>query len=934
MIPPSKSRLTAKKKVSSRWASRANLFLRSKYIENADTILSDDNFSTDISTRDPTNSDLTNFNYTSYVRNIKSKRDDLKNNHKKEKKMNVICQIWHVICTSLNEVLLQNIDLYQQENQRYHRVGIFSFKTNLNGKKSSKMYLPSSQRSSNNYRSPSFRTTNTRVDENEVKIQSQKNICNYTYDSSPTKTGKRASTTSRTNLNESLVNIQISSALQSHLNHYRRPSVTSSSIHAALTIQDNRYPSYDSRNRGVIVVDSLEESQSPQSNNAMLLDILPTGYDRIMAWSTTVRHRNRAFLLLDLGGVIRSHARFVSLCGLRSLMKVSIQPQFCVTKNPNVELLRLLTRLGVDLRCSSVHDVLAVGEAFGNCALFGYGHGDRTPSVDSNIKRYERMCILSSDSISPSQLKRMHNVVTKDKRNKGKSEKGRNFLYRGRLVDDASRTRKPNSYLRRLFQAKTMYSFPSKEKNKGSSESHLYDVDNFMHLAVDGPDEVIRISNTMSRFFPNVPHYDEKKKMCVNKNGYILRMPAVSKDEKISCDDYINMRQIWGDLVLTTYAASIKTGDLLVGVSVDLSPWSVLLASSYRSSTNIEAYKVGKMPTILINLCTQLRLFRLLMLSVEQTRIRVDLTGLPIPFTRNLVECLTYALDTLVSSDVTMEELLQVHVGHNFDNDYGNNVTSERLQLLLETTNSRSTAQPVGVYYTADVSEYLVSNSGALCTRIIGKKSMKEDAVLMKGEIKSTIEGLQSLTKNVEGNSVVHYYIDDGCYGSLGSSFRSSKYNEEKYCHDRDKYNYIDKEKRRHMPIPLYGDCGKITKYRSRPKHTYTRKDKVTSSTKVLMDVQFSPLREITSHSETSCGNIKATVWGPTCDGLDKVCESVLLPGNLETNRDWLVFPHLGCGGFGGGFGLGTAFNGLDPPDTAYCVLDYFSRDFNEEILP
>ena len=69
-----------------------------------------------------------------------------------------------------------------------------------------------------------------------------------------------------------------------------------------------------------------------------------------------------------------------------------------------------------------------------------------------------------------------------------------------------------------------------------------------------------------------------------------------------------------------------------------------------------------------------------------------------------------------------------------------------------------------------------------------------------------------------------------------------------------------------------------------------------------------------------------STVWGPTCDGLDKVCDHVLLPSDLQANRDWLVFSNLGCGGFGGGLGLGTAFNGFDPPDVSYCVLGYFAH--------
>jgi diaminopimelate decarboxylase len=59
------------------------------------------------------------------------------------------------------------------------------------------------------------------------------------------------------------------------------------------------------------------------------------------------------------------------------------------------------------------------------------------------------------------------------------------------------------------------------------------------------------------------------------------------------------------------------------------------------------------------------------------------------------------------------------------------------------------------------------------------------------------------------------------------------------------------------------------------------------------------------------------TVWGPTCDGLDRVCRDIALP-KLERD-EWVVFPNLGCPG-----AQGTAFNGFEPPDTAYCVLGYF----------
>jgi len=37
---------------------------------------------------------------------------------------------------------------------------------------------------------------------------------------------------------------------------------------------------------------------------------------------------------------------------------------------------------------------------------------------------------------------------------------------------------------------------------------------------------------------------------------------------------------------------------------------------------------------------------------------------------------------------------------------------------------------------------------------------------------------------------------------------------------------------------------------------------------------------------------------------------------------EWLVFPNLSSSH---SEGLGTAFNGFGPPETAYCVLNYFT---------
>jgi len=58
---------------------------------------------------------------------------------------------------------------------------------------------------------------------------------------------------------------------------------------------------------------------------------------------------------------------------------------------------------------------------------------------------------------------------------------------------------------------------------------------------------------------------------------------------------------------------------------------------------------------------------------------------------------------------------------------------------------------------------------------------------------------------------------------------------------------------------------------------------------------------------------VNTTVWGPTCDGLDKVCSNITLP--RLSRDDWLVFLDLGfCN-------EGTHFNGFSPPDIACCIL-------------
>ena len=152
---------------------------------------------------------------------------------------------------------------------------------------------------------------------------------------------------------------------------------------------------------------------------------------------------------------------------------------------------------------------------------------------------------------------------------------------------------------------------------------------------------------------------------------------------------------------------------------------------------------------------------------------------------------------------------------------------------------------------TVDATKALVSPTGALCTRITG--------------VRRTFAS--SHDDQIPPSPHYHYYIDDGCYGSL-------------YQQSNDL-----------CPLPLFSND-------QRQDDDDGGDDNATSTTTFV-----------------------STVWGPTCDGLDRVCQDIVLP-RLRRD-DWLVFPNVGCGH---NEGLGTAFNGFDPPDTAYCVLGIFDN--------
>ena len=185
---------------------------------------------------------------------------------------------------------------------------------------------------------------------------------------------------------------------------------------------------------------------------------------------------------------------------------------------------------------------------------------------------------------------------------------------------------------------------------------------------------------------------------------------------------------------------------------------------------------------------------------------------------------------------------------------------------LLQWWKALSEQRPLLSNITVDVSHALISPAGALCTRIIGVK----EVVAVNANNDKSVHPEQPTDDSILSKKIMHYYIDDGCYGSL--------------------YKETEDEALAN-PIPLL--------------YNNSNTDGGT----------------VSAQDEEDNSMLTSTVWGPTCDGLDRVCRDIPLP--LLRRDQWLVFPNLGCRM---GEGMGTAFNGFAPPDTAYCVLGYFGK--------
>jgi len=71
----------------------------------------------------------------------------------------------------------------------------------------------------------------------------------------------------------------------------------------------------------------------------------------------------------------------------------------------------------------------------------------------------------------------------------------------------------------------------------------------------------------------------------------------------------------------------------------------------------------------------------------------------------------------------------------------------------------------------------------------------------------------------------------------------------------------------------------------------------------------------------------KCSVWGPTCDGLDRILENVDLP-DLDVGQ-WLVFPDMGAYTVA----AASTFNGFQKPPLTF-VMKYSTWLYLQELLP
>ena len=597
---------------------------------------------------------------------------------------------------------------------------------------------------------------------------------------------------------------------------------------------------------------SSKSSSSSSSSSSLLVSILSSQYNLEQAVYEMAQARTRAFWLVDLSTVVHRLVEWDQTWNATSSSSSTHVPPvrllYRVSANAHPILLRVLTCC-----CTTTTTTTTRSSRGTNQQQQEQQQEPVVQLVTSNAWDLEQVQHFGASQ--PKQQPHPPLVVT--------------------VWDDSTWTGKPNAYLRKAWLGR-----PSPQSSSSSSSQPQPAIS---CLAVNGPHEVHRIWHALQRATqrrrqrptqssPNNHHHTPRAAGL----SVCLRLPVGHPDQWL--DTWIQTVQALDRLAARHNKDDDDDESLfgIVAVSVEVSD---LIHSSNAPQK-----------------------------EEEHTSPVVDCTSTPSSTTprppysldstswKALIECLTWNHHNQDHDDtnddtrrVVSPQAIRVELTGSVELDPAmvEFVSVLQRQAACCSTTTTTRPQPLISELAIDITGPLLTSAGALCTRVIGVRESSSDPTNHDDESSASASASASTTTPqtteeppaTRSKRRLHYYIDDGCYGSL--------------------YQEEGGKGAAHplQPVPL------ITTPRSTATTRSNHQDTRTNSTQ---------------DNHNNKDTFVSTVWGPTCDGLDRVCNDIWLP---ELQRDdWLVFP-IHCSG---GEGLGTAFNGFCPPDTAYCVLGYF----------
>jgi len=194
--------------------------------------------------------------------------------------------------------------------------------------------------------------------------------------------------------------------------------------------------------------------------------------------------------------------------------------------------------------------------------------------------------------------------------------------------------------------------------------------------------------------------------------------------------------------------------------------------------------------------------------------------------------------------------------------------------------------ESTGVRIIAEPGRYFVDASMTIFASVIGRRALHEDKMLLEAEKEQKYEYPEEQLNSSDALLMDHSDISD---------------------HSSDEEDNRDDDNSRSVKKTRYSDVTKpITGYM-----IYINDGLYQSFNCIVYDhATVSPSPVVSVDEKTKL--YQCSVWGPTCDGLDKVTDSVMLP---ELNvGDWVYFTN--CGAYT--FAAASSFNGISPPERCY----------------